>query len=258
MFIPDVLCLKIELLDFSPDIYTLNVSYENVKTSINNTFDFTKEVTEAMYRLNLRHKVYFERQENGKEYLDNMPKDINFLHIGGGDLVSLCYNKTIKLNDIQHVKIYGYFLENTTWKYGERIVKLHSNNLSAINANFSTPFMDFYFGFDYGGSIPRPDEIIFTMYVDSQKYIELTYSDIKKKMEYNALRQFLRIPFRNFDEKYYSCTSLGQPEEVIKNTLCLGRVDHLFVITNHITLKKIDQWRYMRCLYPEMLCVYSD
>jgi hypothetical protein len=77
-------------------------------------------------------------------------------------------------------------------------------------------------------------------------------------MEYDTWRQFLRIPFRKFDEKYCSYTSLGQPEEVIKNTLCLSRVDHLFVITNHITLKKIDQWRYMRYLYPDMYCVYCE
>jgi hypothetical protein len=262
MVIPEMLCTKMELLDFPPDTYILNVAYNNVKSSINNTFDFTNKITEAIHRLNAMQTRIFEKKENGKECLDNIPKDIKFLYIGNSDLVSLSCNKLNKLNNVHYVKLHGYFLEDTNWKYDERIIKLYSNNLSLVEMNYVTPFADFYF--EYSQSIPRPDEIIFTIYVDSHKYIELTYGDIKKKIEQDPFRrypysEFLRIPFTEFDEKYkWSVLRFDLPEEVTKNSLNFGRVGHMFLVTNYITIKKIEQWRYIKYLYPDMLCRYSD
>lgn len=249
LIVPDILCIKMELIDFPLDTYTLNILGKNVKTSKHNIFDFTTEMTNAMIEINKMEQIL----DNSKDKV----KHVNFIQIRQNDWVSIGHNKKTVLKDIQYVKLFGYILEDNTWKYHEQITKLYSNKIiSSLHENYVTPFMDFYF--DYDTFCPKSDDIIFTIYVDSHKYIELTHADIKKKMNDHHHRQFLRIPFICFSKDYYSdYTQYDQPEIVIKNALNFNRIDNFIVITKFITLRNIVQWRYKRYLYPEMVCVDS-
>jgi len=169
MHVPNILCLKIELIDFPFDAYTLNIMGKNVKTSKHNIFDFSTEITNAMIEINMMQKVIMD---NRKEPPITIPQNINYLHIRQNDWVSIGHNKKTVLKDIQYVKLFGYILENNIWKYGEQTVKLYSNNVNSIPANLTTPFMDFYFEHDKISAYP---------------------DDIKKKMDQYDYRRFLRI-----------------------------------------------------------------
>jgi hypothetical protein len=250
MPVPNILCLKMELIDFPFGTYTLNIMGENVKTSKNNIFDFTTESTNAIDEINIQQKKAIETKDSDIPILNS-----NYLHIVQSDWVSIGHNKKTVLKDIQYVKLFGYILKNNTWKYGEQTVKLYSNNVNKISENYTTPFMDFYF--EYDTIFPQPNDIVLTIYIDSHKYIELTHGDIKKKIYQYDYKRFLRIPFIRFCEKYTGSMQNGQPEFIVKNALDFNRVDHIVVITKYITLKNIVQWRYIRYLYPTMISIDS-
>lgn len=222
---------KIVLDDFPLNsTYILSVNGQNVDTAHVDfiygvqMFDFTKEKKSDM----LEVFIDVSKSDDEPELSDRM----NYINFNRIDNIRINVPKKLKLNNVHHLTLYGYFLNNGKWINSIRKYQLYTNGLIRINAcqpTYSIKLMRNTIKYQNSKFIIQINDMTFGPFI-LEEYINLLFQNPKgfliglQNIHLNEIQNFNSINLSKVD--YLTIIFIDNPE-IVSN---IEIIQNLFVI----------------------------